>query len=119
MPISVLGGSGYAVMARDLALADGSAAAPTLSADGSTISGNWSGGDGAFVTTGTFGGGTLTLQWQAPDGTWLSLGSGAALTAAGMAGFTAPAGLLRATLAGSAGPSVKAWTRGLAVISAG
>ena len=99
-----------------LALADGTTSAPTLVADGSTAPLDWPGGDGAYYAIGTFGGGTLTLQTLAPDGTtYVSLGTAVALTANGVAGFSAPAGLLRATLTGSAGPSLKAWAVGIPV----
>lgn len=94
--------------------ADGTAGFPTIVADGSSPIVNWPGGDGTFIAVGGFGGGTATLQMRAPDGTtWLSLGTSVALTAAGVAGFSAPVCQLRVTLAGSAGPTLKAWTQGI------
>ena len=109
-------------MARrpQLALADGSTAAPTLVADGASASVDWPGGDGAYFAVGTFGGGTFTLQMLSPDGTtWVSLGTIGALTATGVVGFSAPAGKMRASLSGSAGPSLKAWVVGLPTNNAG
>lgn len=112
MPLALL--SGGAVMSRDNAFADGSASYPTIVADGNSPSIMWPGGDGAFTAVGTFGGGTVTLQMQAPDSsTWLSLGSGTALTASGVSGFSAPQCLLRIAVSGSTTPSLKAWTRGI------
>jgi hypothetical protein len=75
---------------------------------------DWEGGDGAFMVAGTVGGGTYTLQMQCPDGsTWVALGAATTLTAAGAAGFTAPAGRLRVAVTGSAGASAKAWVVGI------
>jgi hypothetical protein len=74
----------------------------------------WEGGEGAFILAGTLGGGTYTLQIQAPDGTsWVSVGSAAALTAAGAVGFTAPSGRLRVSVSGSAAAAAKAWVVGI------
>lgn len=97
---------------------------PVITADGSFPATpgyvDWEGGNGAFYVVGTLGGGTYTLQIQAPDGsTWVSVGTNTALTAAGVAGFTAPAGRLRVTVTGSAGASAKAWVVGIPTNNAG
>lgn len=98
-------------MRAQYVLADGTTAAPTIVADGSTPAVNWRGGDGFLMVAGTVGGGTYTLQIQAPDLTWLAVATG--LTAVGVANFKAPAGPLRLTTSGSTAPSIKAWVIGV------
>lgn len=73
------------------------------SATGSAFA--WRGGRGQFSVVGTFSGATVTLQILGPDGsTWQSMGTDAALTAAGVVNFDAPAGSIRAAVA-SGSPS--------------
>ena len=80
-------------MAQNIVLLDNAAATGSAK--------TWSGGRGQFKALGSFGGATVTLQILGPDGaTWLSLGSDAALTAAGVANFDAPSGQLRAAVNG-------------------
>lgn len=94
------------------ALADGSAAYPTIVADGSTPSVDWEGGNGTLFVVGTVGSGTYALQQLAPDGTtWSPVFAG--VTAAGQTNFLAPAGKLRLTASGSTTPSIKAWVVGI------
>lgn len=86
--------------------------AAALAADGASPGVAFQGGIGTFFAVGTFGGGTLTLQILAPDNaTWLPVGAG--ITAAGLANFSAPAGSLRVSMAGSTTPSVQAWVCGI------
>lgn len=105
---------------RQLPFADGTTATPTLAADGSSPDVDWQGGNGVIFAIGTFGGGTLTTNIKAPDDTtYVSLGTGTVFTANGVGGFTAPAGKLRVTLAGSTAPSLKAWCVGIPVNNGG
>lgn len=63
------------------------------------------GGDFMYAVAGTFGGATVTLETLGPDGsTWISLGTAAAMTTAGLCVVSLPPGRYRATAAGGAGP---------------
>lgn len=71
-------------------------------ASNAAVTGNavdWPGGNGAFYAEGTFGGGTVKLQTQSPNGTWMDVGTATTLTAAGVGGFTLPAGPIRVNIA--------------------
>ena len=76
-------------------------------ADGSTGSTQWDGGNGVFSAVGAFGAGSLQLEYLGPDNeTWLTVG--APLTAAGMQDFSLPRGQIQATVTGATNPAITA-----------
>ena len=62
---------------------------------------DWQGGQGMFTAEATWGGGSVRLQVQTLNGTWVDVGSDTTMTANGAAGFSLPAGKIRALVATS------------------
>lgn len=75
--------------------------------DGDSAVVGWNGGMGSLVASGGFGGGTLTIKVADSSGTYISLGTDAVLTAAGVVNFLLPPGFtIRGTLAGASGATL-------------
>lgn len=86
----------------------GRALTHTVTEDGTTEIGTWTGGEGSLGAEGDFGGGTLTIKSQKPGGSnkrdW---GTNGQLTDDGVINFKIPANhKLFAVMAGSTTPSV-------------
>lgn len=80
-----------------------------LTTDGSSQEVPWSGGVGVMSVTGTFDGATVTIH-HSPDNGTTFIPTTAALTAAGHASFTLPAGIIKAVISNDgAGTSLNAW----------
>lgn len=82
-----------------------------VSANGAGDPASWTGGNGLYSVTGSFGGGTCTLEYSLDGTTFQSVGSDGALTAAGGVGFWLPPCAIRANLTGATGPSLTAIVR--------
>jgi len=83
-------------------------------ADGQTTVKTWPGGDGSFVSWGTWGSGTNKLQFAAEAGTTIATTSftwidvpGVSLTANGIVNFRVGPTSIRSSLSGSTSPSIQ------------
>lgn len=61
-----------------------------------TVATKWPGGEGAWITRATFGGGNITLEYQDPAGTWVAVT--AAATTAGYTIVKIPPGQVRSVV---------------------
>lgn len=64
-----------------------------VAATAGTVATNWSGGEGAWITRATWGGGNVTLEYKDPAGTWVPVTTAA--TANGYTVVKIPAGEVR------------------------